>query len=183
MCTFDTSASNTESASTTNSGHNEVPHIISNEQTGSELDTEFMDDDTIDTIFNGIDVNSATQTYVLAENFHLTHFKDFQKQAVEAALNGKDTLIIQPTGKGKSLCYQFPAAYTGTTTLVITPTISLMQDQTYELNSKGIKAMYLGSSQTDSLAEIKAFNEDNPVPILFVSPEWMIGKQTRFSSL
>ena len=102
-----------------------------------QSDCEFMDDDpALDDIFNGIDVNSATQRYVLAEKFDVTHFRDFQKQAVEAALKGKDTLIIQPTGKGKSLCYQFPAVYTGKTTLVITPTISLMQDQTYELNDK-----------------------------------------------
>ena len=138
-----------------------------------------MDDDpALDDIFNGIDVNSATQRYVLAEKFDVTHFRDFQKQAVEAALKGKDTLIIQPTGKGKSLCYQFPAVYTGKTTSVITPTISLMQDQTYELNDKGIEATFLGCAQSDPLAETKAFNKDKPAPIIYVSPEWLFGKHT-----
>ena len=138
-----------------------------------------MDDDpALDDIFSDIDVNCATQRYVLAEKFSVTHFRDFQKQAVEAALAGKDTLIIQPTGKGKSLCYQFPAVYTGKTTLVITPTISLMQDQTYELNGRGIEATFLGSTQTDPQAEAKAFSQDKPAPIIYVSPEWLFGKQS-----
>ena len=137
-------------------------------------DNEFMDDDpALDNIFNGIDVNSVTQTYVLAEKFGVTHFRDFQKKAVEASLDGNDTFIIQPTSTGKSLCYQFPAVYTGKTTLVITPTISLMQDQTLELNSKGIKATFLGSAQSDPLAETKAFDFANPAPIIYVSPEWL----------
>ena len=56
-----------------------------------QSDCELMDDDpALDDIFNGIDVNSATQRYVLAEKFDVTHFRDFQKQAVEAALKGKD---------------------------------------------------------------------------------------------
>ena len=65
-----------------------------------QSDCEFMDDDpALDDIFNGIDVNSATQRYV-AEKFDVTHFRDFQKQPVEAALKGKDTLIIQPYSSG-----------------------------------------------------------------------------------
>ena len=110
-----------------------------------------MDDDpTLDTIFNGTDINSATQTYVPAEKFNITQFRDFQKQAIDATLDGKDTLIIQLTGQEKSLCYQIPALYTGKTTLVIMPTISLMQDQTHELNVKEIEAIFLGSAQTNT---------------------------------
>ena len=75
-------------------------------------------------------VNSTTQTYVLAEKFGVTLFRDFQKNNLWKLHWKEKTLIIQPTGKGKSLCYQFPAVYTGKTSLVITPTISLMQDQT-----------------------------------------------------
>ena len=69
-----------------------------------------MDEDpALDDIFNGVDVNGAVQRYVLAEKFGVTHFRNFQKQAIEASLQGNNTLIIQPTGKEKSLCYQFPA--------------------------------------------------------------------------
>ena len=70
---------------------------------------------------------------VLADKFHLTHSKDFQSRIIKAILNNKDTLVIQPTGSGKSLCFQFPAICSNKLTLVITPTVSLMQDQIHEL--------------------------------------------------
>ena len=60
------------------------------------------------------------------------------------------------------------------------PTISLMQDQTLELNSKGIKATFLGSAQSDPLAETKAFDVDNPTPIIYVSPEWLFGEIVQY---
>ena len=82
------------------------------------------------------------QRHVLAEKFGNTHFRSFQKQAIDAALNKKNVLIIQPTGMGKSLCYQFPAVYTGKATVVVTPTISLMHDQTQELTKQGINAVF-----------------------------------------
>ena len=64
----------------------------------------------------------------LAERFSLMKFKPFQKDVITHCLNGKDAIVIQPTGSGKSLCYQFPAIYTGKTA---TPTISLMMDQVH----------------------------------------------------
>ena len=151
---------------------------VSSASTSSNTDDSFLDDDpALDDIFSQIDVNSAAQRYILAEKFGITRFQDFQQEAIEATLQGNDVLIIQPTGKGKSLCYQFPAVISGSTTLVITPTISLMQDQTHELTAKGINAIFLGSAQTDPLAEIKAFNSDTPASIIYVSPEWLFGKQ------
>ena len=110
-------------------------------------------DDEFDSIVGTVDVNEATKTFLLAEKFGNTRFKDFQKESIDAVLNKKNCLVIQPTGKGKSLCYQFPAVYMGKTTLVITPTISLMHDQTRELQSKGIDAVFLGSAQTDPDAD------------------------------
>ena len=131
-----------------------------------------MDDDpAVDYIFSQIDVNSAAQRYILAGKCGITRFQDFQKEAIDATFLGKDVLIVQPTGKGKSLCFQFPAIFSGNTTLVITPTTSLMQDQTHELTAKGINAVFLGSAQTDPLAEMKAFNRDTPASIIYVSPE------------
>ena len=145
---------------------------VSSASTSSNTDDSFMDDDpAVDDFFSQINVNSAAQRYILAEKFGITWFQDFQQEAIEATLQGKDVLIIQPTGKGKSLCYQFPAVFSGNTTLVITPTISLMQDQTHELTAKGINAVFLGSAQTDPLAEIKAFNSDTPASVIYVSPE------------
>lgn len=79
-------------------------------------------------------------------------------------------------GSGKSLCFQFPAINTKKLTLVITPTVSLMQDQTHELGKLGINAEYLGSSQFDPHAESKVFAENSDVSIVFVSPEWLFGR-------
>ena len=63
------------------------------------------------------------------------------------ALKGKNTLIVQPTGAGKSLCYQFPPGWTGKTTIVLMPTISLMLDQAKAMQGKGIKAAYFGAGE------------------------------------
>ena len=103
-------------------------------------------------------------------------FRDFQKESIDAVLNKKNCLVIQPIGKGKSYCYQFPAVCMGKTILVITPTISLMHDQMRELHSKGIDAVFLGSTQTDPDADTRAFDQNNPASVIFVSPDWLFGK-------
>ena len=69
----------------------------------------------------------------------------------------------------KSLCYQFLALYTGKATVVVTPTISLMHDQTQELSKKGIDTVSLGSAQTDPNADIRAFGEHKTASIIFVT--------------
>ena len=56
---------------------------------------------------------------VLADKFYLTHFKNFQSRIIQAVINNRDSLVIQPTGSGKSLCFQFPAIFTK----MLTPTI------------------------------------------------------------
>jgi len=126
-------------------------------------------------LLSSYDLDGAAKRCVLAEYFHLTHFKEFQCHVIDAVLEKRDSLVIQPTGSGKSLCYQFPAVYRKQMTLVITPTISLMQDQTHELESLGISAIYLGSAQTDPNAEKKVFDTDSTVAVVFVSPEWLFG--------
>ena len=68
-------------------------------------------------------------------------------QMIQAAIEGRNTLIIHPTGSGKSICFQIPHLITGKATIVITPTISLMQDQTTTLQEKGIRASFVGSTQ------------------------------------
>ena len=56
--------------------------------------------------------------HILADSFHLTHFKSFRLQAINAVPDKWDTLVIQPIGSGKILCFQFPAVYTKTITSV-----------------------------------------------------------------
>ena len=96
MYSQNTSTSSTISAST-KSISDHMPDMITKRSTFVDTSTEYMDDDSsLDSIFNGIDITSANYTYVLAEKFHITHFREFQKQAIDAALDGKDTLIIHP---------------------------------------------------------------------------------------
>ena len=109
----------------------------------------------------------------LAERFQLMSFKQFQKDAIEAMLAGKDTLVLYPTSSGKSLCFQFPPVYLGKKAIIVMPTISLMQDQVQKLNSLGIQSVYLGSAQFDKQAESRALDPTSEETLIFVTPEWI----------
>lgn len=63
----------------------------------------------------------ATLVSTLAESFSLTHFKEFQKEVIKATLDGRDSVVLQPTGSGKSLCFQFPPIYENKKAVVIKP--------------------------------------------------------------
>ena len=115
----------------------------------------------------------ASKVCVLAETFDLTRFHKYQKIVIDSTLEGKDTLIIQGTGSGKSLCYQFPPVFEGKKAIVVSPTISLMEDQVENLQRKGISAIFLGSAQLDSSAESKAFEVDSDFVLIYVTPEWL----------
>ncbi len=75
-----------------------------------------------------------------------THFRPGQREAIERLLDGGRLLLVAPTGGGKSLVYQLPATLLGGTTLVISPLISLMQDQVRALEERGVAATYLAST-------------------------------------
>ena len=77
-----------------------------------------------------------------SKKYRITSLHPFQLEAAENAIFGHNTLVIQPTGKGKSLCYQLVALQMKQQVLVFTPTIALMQDQVKQLQSKDIPAMY-----------------------------------------
>lgn len=108
----------------------------------------------------------------LLEQFGLDDFRPAQREVIEDILAGRDVLCVMPTGAGKSLCYQLPAAVGGGLTLVVSPLISLMQDQVQQLRDEGIPAAMLNSSlsadmQRQAIAEIAGgFNG-----LLYVSPE------------
>lgn len=108
-------------------------------------------------------------TGLLIKKFNLTTFKDWQLRAIKALIGRQDVLVVQPTGSGKSLCYQFPAVWLKRTTLVLTPTISLMDDQTSALSSKGIKATFLGAAQQDKDVPHKVL--EGEYEIVIVTPE------------
>lgn len=115
----------------------------------------------------------AVKVMTLAEKFNLTSFRKYQREVVNALLQGKDCLVIQPTGSGKSLCFQFPPVYLGKKAIIIEPTISLMKDQVTNCNERGIKAAYLGSAQTDKTIEDQVLSPDSEHNLIFVTPEWM----------
>ena len=83
---------------------------------------------------------------VLHRYFGHSAFRIGQEALIDTLLRGKDALGIMPTGAGKSLCNQVPAAMVDGITLVISPLISLMKDQVFSLNQSGLKAAYINST-------------------------------------
>ena len=83
---------------------------------------------------------------ILVKQFGLTSFHNWQLKIIQAVLARKNTFVLQPTGSGKSFCFQFPPLVMKMT-VVLTPTIALMNDQTVPMIEKGIWATYLGSTQ------------------------------------
>ncbi|MGE9296551.1 MAG: RecQ family ATP-dependent DNA helicase [Puniceicoccales bacterium] len=84
----------------------------------------------------------------LKKHFGFTDFREPQDEIVASILGGRDTLVIMPTGGGKSLCYQLPAMMLPGVTVVVSPLIALMKDQVDALNARGIPAAMINSSQS-----------------------------------
>src|ERR1700724_4646858 len=85
---------------------------------------------------------------IIAKHWGFSTLRPLQEDAMRAVLDGRDSLLVLPTGGGKSLCYQAPAVLRGGTTVVISPLISLMKDQVDSLQACGVPAITLDSSQT-----------------------------------
>ena len=113
----------------------------------------------------------------LREHFGFSAFRPGQEQAVRAALDGRDVLVVMPTGAGKSLCYQLPALMRDDLTLVVSPLVSLMEDQVQALARRVPGCVALVNSQQDRGANDAAVAAAarGDVRVLYVAPE-------RFSS-
>jgi ATP-dependent DNA helicase RecQ len=112
---------------------------------------------------------------VLRDVFGFDDFRDNQEAVIREALAGRDTLVLMPTGGGKSLCYQVPALLRTGTALVISPLISLMQDQVSALHELGIEAAFLNSSLTpDEQQVIVARLRAGEIRLLYVAPERVV---------
>lgn len=104
--------------------------------------------------------------------FGLDDFRPAQRQVIEDILGGKDVLCVMPTGSGKSLCYQLPAAVSEGLCVVVSPLISLMEDQVQQLRDEGIPAAMLNSSLTHAMRrEVARELEAGFKGLLYVAPE------------
>ena len=109
---------------------------------------------------------------VLKQYFGYDSFRKGQSDIIEAILQGHDALAIMPTGAGKSVCYQVPALLLPGITIVISPLISLMQDQVKSLNEAGINAAYINSTLSESqMYKALDYAANGKYKIIYVAPE------------
>ena len=109
---------------------------------------------------------------VLRKYWGYQDFRGAQKTAIESVLSGRDTLVIMPTGGGKSLCYQVPAMLLPGVTLVVSPLISLMKDQVDTLDAIGLPATFINSTLSGGeMAERLNRAERGEVKLVYVAPE------------
>ncbi|KAK6823577.1 ATP-dependent DNA helicase hus2/rqh1 [Apiospora arundinis] len=123
----------------------------------------------------------------LKDRFHMSGFRHNQLEAINATLAGKDAFILMPTGGGKSLCYQLPAVIeTGKTrgvTIVVSPLISLMQDQVHHLEALHIRARTFNGEcsaeeRREIIAALKGPKPDHYIQLLYVTPEMVRNSST-----
>ncbi|MDG4653112.1 RecQ family ATP-dependent DNA helicase [Chryseobacterium arthrosphaerae] len=107
-----------------------------------------------------------------------TGFRDSQEEIIDAVIKEKDTLVLLPTGAGKSLCYQLPALLKEGTCLVVSPLLALMKDQVNQLKFRGIEAEYL-SSELDEYDAEDIYNrcKEGLTKLLYISPERLTNTQ------
>lgn len=111
----------------------------------------------------------------LQENFGFTSLRGLQEKAINSVLNQRDTLVIMPTGGGKSLCYQLPAILMEGVAVVVSPLISLMQDQVENLRQFGIESAFINSSLDYSeRLEVEEKLVNGEVKILYIAPEGLL---------
>ncbi len=112
---------------------------------------------------------------ILKRFFGYESFRPNQLEIIENAMSGNDSLVLMPTGGGKSICYQIPALALPGTTIVVSPLISLMKDQVETLKANGIEAAALNSDNTadrDTIIRRKCMDGD--MKLLYVSPEKLL---------
>ena len=115
---------------------------------------------------------------ILHQVFGFDHFRGVQEDVVDRVLAGKHTLVVMPTGAGKSLCYQLPAVAREGTALVISPLIALMHDQIRSADAIGLRAASLTSADADREQTVQRFKAGE-LDLLYVAPERATGEAFR----
>lgn len=109
---------------------------------------------------------------ILKKVWGFSDFRELQKEIIDNVLSGKDTVVLLPTGGGKSLCYQLPAIIAEGICLVVSPLLALMKDQVAQLRYKGIEAEYISSELSEEETENIYYNcREGFTKILYISPE------------
>ena len=118
---------------------------------------------------------------ILKHQFGYDSFRMNQQAAIETVLQGKDALVLMPTGGGKSLCYQIPALMLDGLTVVVSPLIALMKDQVDALKNNGVEAAFLNSTQTaQEQTEVFRAVRSGRLKLLYVAPERLLQSGEQF---
>jgi ATP-dependent DNA helicase RecQ len=117
--------------------------------------------------------------HVLRETFGYAAYRDRQEEIIAAALDGRDSLVLMPTGGGKSLCYQIPALVRDGVGIVVSPLIALMEDQVGALREAGVAAAFLNSTlkpaeQRSVIAKVRS----GELKLLYLAPERLLQPET-----
>jgi ATP-dependent DNA helicase RecQ len=117
----------------------------------------------------------------LQKHFGFDDFREGQREVIGSILEGKDAVVVMPTGSGKSLCYQLPAMILNGATLVVSPLIALMKDQVDALQARGLPATFINSSisESEQHARIESLRRREH-KLVYVAPERF--RSSRFSS-
>ncbi len=116
---------------------------------------------------------------ILKNTFGYDEFRPLQQEIIENILGRKDTLVIMPTGGGKSLCYQIPALIFEELTVVVSPLISLMKDQVEQLTALGVGAVVLNSTLSfEEYGQNISRILRNDVRLLYLAPETLLMPKT-----
>ena len=121
-------------------------------------------------------VSTSDLEAALARYWGYTTFRPLQREAMEAILAGRDSLVVMPTGGGKSLCFQAPALVQPGLAVIVSPLISLMKDQVDTLVGNGVPAaLYNSSLAADEKSAVIASLREQRYRLLYVSPERLVG--------
>ena len=127
-------------------------------------------------------MNKIQQT--LQQYFGYNSFRHNQEEIIQNVLAKKDSIVLMPTGGGKSLCYQIPALVFEGVTIVVSPLIALMKDQVDALKLNGVAAAFLNSSQSGAeQSAIMQRLKNNQLKLLYVAPERLLGQNNLLNYL
>ncbi len=124
-------------------------------------------------LFSQVEIpTSASLEDLLHQVFGFREFRPYQREVCQAVVDGRDVLLVMPTGAGKSLCYQLPGLALGGTTLVISPLIALMEDQVAQMQARGIAVERIHSGRDRATSRQVCLDYLNgKLQFLFVAPE------------